>query len=31
MDIVSKGVDGWLEFNVPFLHKYGYTGNEKLR
>jgi len=29
--VISGGADklgGWLEFNVPFQHKYGYIGDE---
>jgi len=25
---VLTGIVGWLKFNVPFQHKYGYIGDE---
>ena len=28
VELVSCVTDGWLEFNVPFQHKYGYIRDE---
>ena len=27
---LQMSVVGWLEFNVPFQHKYGYTRHEEM-
>jgi len=30
-DTIRYGLVGWLEFNVPFQHKYGYIRHDTIR